>query len=161
MPTLHMCDPLGNNPSLVWHTYAHIQALCVHSRPTRCVRMSHDLSSKPAGKGKGISERCLFSRTKRHFFSAAGRLRQVPADQPRAQECDFSYGGWAELWALIPDWRESRIFRHSEWRAGKKKGWELGKAGRLLRQKGLCAGGRRRRRREGGKWHRTFSFSQP
>lgn len=46
----------------------------------------------------------------------------------------------AELWALIPGWRESRIFQHSEWQAGKKKkkkGWELRKAGPVTEAKGI------------------------
>lgn len=104
----------------------------------------------------------LNKRQLQQHFSAAGRpgrRRQVPADQPKAQECDFSYDGWAELWALIPDWRESRIFRHSEWRPSEKR-LGMGKAGRLLRQKGIVCvrEGGEDQGDEGGEWYHTFSF---
>lgn len=63
----------------------------------------------------------LDKRQQQQHFSAAGRRQgRVLVDQPKVQECDFSYEDQAELWALIPDWRESRIFRHSEWQAGRK-----------------------------------------
>lgn len=31
------------------------------------------------------------------FFFCCRAVRQVPADQPKAQECDFSHVSWAEL----------------------------------------------------------------
>lgn len=95
--------------------------------------------------------------------ATAAFFPQVPADQLKAQECDFSYDGRAELWALIPDWRESRIFRHSEWRAGEKRLGMEKKAGRLVRQKRLCVCGRRgtRKGREGGNGTTNSYFSTP
>lgn len=77
---------------------------CVHLKPPRCVRITHDLHRNLMGvwwnKGKKVKcEMCLLldKRQQQQHFSAARRRRQVLADQPRAQECDFSYEGWAEL----------------------------------------------------------------
>lgn len=124
-PIFPTCDPPGSNPTNT-HMHTHRPLLSFEStKVCLCVCVTQDLHwNIKVRRGRTV---CILrdERERQQRFSAAAWWRQVPADQPKAQECDSSYDGRAELRALIPDWRESRIFRHSEWRTrGKGWGWE-------------------------------------